>query len=104
MHELRDSMSTQHASMRWSHPVSQTLIAIVFLTLAGRASAQTLDERIKPLIDAHAGQVTVAVKHLDKGDAFTHNADEPMPTASLIKLAVMVEAYRQAHEKQLDLA
>src|SRR4029079_11596926 len=26
-----------------------------------------------------------------------------MPTASLIKLAVMVEAYRQAHEKQTDL-
>lgn len=77
---------------------------VVCLALAGRASAQTLDERLKPLIEAHAGEVAVAVKHLDKGEVFAHAADEPMPTASLIKLAVMVEAYRQAHEKQVDLA
>lgn len=56
-----------------------------------------------PLITAHEGDVTVAVKHLKKSDSFTYKADEPMPTASLIKLPVMVEAYRQAAEGKLDL-
>src|SRR5439155_19605847 len=45
----------------------------------------------------------VAVKHLKTGESFAHNADEPMPTASLIKLPVTVEAYRQASEGKIDL-
>jgi len=80
-----------------------TCAAAICLLVAAPASAQTLDERIKPLIEAHAGQVTYAVRHLDKGDSFAHQPDEPMPTASLIKFAVMIETYRQAHEKQIDL-
>jgi D-alanyl-D-alanine carboxypeptidase len=47
--------------------------------------------------------VSVAVRQLDTGAGFTHRADEPKPTASLIKFPVMIEAYRQVHEKQLDL-
>jgi len=77
------------------------------LALAAPLQAQTLEQRLKPLIEGHAGVVSVAVKHLDKGDKADtcfHRADEPMPTASLIKLAVMVETYRQAGEKQIDLA
>jgi beta-lactamase class A len=71
------------------------------------APAQTgnpsLADRIRPLIEAHRGQVAVAVKNLDTGEVFVHRADEPMPTASLIKLAVMIEAYRQAAEGRIDL-
>jgi D-alanyl-D-alanine carboxypeptidase len=75
----------------------------ICLALASPLRAQTLEQRIKPLVEAHAGVVSVAVKHLDKGDSFFHRADEPMPTASLIKLAVMIETYRQAREGQVDL-
>ena len=46
----------------------------------------------------------MAVKHLDTGEEFHHNAEQVMPTASLIKLAVLVTAYRQADEGKLDLA
>src|SRR5207248_8852181 len=42
-------------------------------------------------------------KNLASGETFLYHADEPMPTASLIKLPVMVEAYRQAAEKTVDL-
>jgi D-alanyl-D-alanine carboxypeptidase (penicillin-binding protein 5/6) len=66
-------------------------------------TAQSLAERLQPLISAHEGDVAVAVKHLKKGDSFSFKADEPMPTASLIKLPVMVEAYRQAAEGKIDL-
>lgn len=64
---------------------------------------ETLSERLKPLIEAHRGKVAVSVKHLGTGESFTYRPDEPMPTASLIKFPVMIEAYRQAAEGKLDL-
>ncbi len=63
----------------------------------------SLATRLQPLIDAHKGKVAVAVKHLDSGVGFAFHEDDVMPTASLIKLAVMIEAYRQAHAGELDL-
>jgi D-alanyl-D-alanine carboxypeptidase (penicillin-binding protein 5/6) len=73
--------------------------------LTAPAQAQSdLAGRLRPIIAGHEGEVAVAVKHLATGDTFAHRDDQPMPTASLIKLAVMIEAYRQAHEGQLDLA
>ena len=56
-----------------------------------------------PLVRAHKGEVALAVKNLKTGETFLHRQDEPMPTASLIKFPVMVEAYRQAAEKAIDL-
>jgi beta-lactamase class A len=63
----------------------------------------SLDARLMPLIRAHKGKTAVAVKHLGSGEAFEYRAAEVMPTASLIKFPVMIEAYRQAGEKQVDL-
>lgn len=63
----------------------------------------SLEERIEPLAQAHRGKVAIAVKHLESGVEYRRLADEPMPTASLIKLAVMVEAYRQADAGIVDL-
>ena len=57
-----------------------------------------------PHIEAHKGKVAVAVKHLTTGETYTYRADVPMPTASLIKFPVMIEAYRQAKEDGLDLS
>ena len=45
----------------------------------------------------------MAVKDLTTGESFAFRADEPMPTASLIKFPIMIEAYRQAAEKKVDL-
>lgn len=67
------------------------------------AGAADLDARIEPLLKAHKGTVAVAVKHLKTGEEFYLNADEPMPTASLIKLPIMVEAYWQAAENKVKL-
>ncbi|MFO0908781.1 MAG: serine hydrolase [Isosphaeraceae bacterium] len=67
------------------------------------ADSLSLADRITPLILAHKGKVAVAVKNLETGESFVSRADEPMPTASLIKLPVMVEAYRQAAEGKVDL-
>lgn len=86
------------------HSVRYALLtAALLLGTAVAASAETLSDRLAPLIQAHKGKVAVAVRHLTTGDAFYYHADDPMPTASLIKVAVMVEAYRQADAKRVDL-
>lgn len=83
-------------------PTCSGLIALV-VGLSASAADPTLESRIKPIANAHKGKVAVAVKHLATGEAYTLNADEVMQTASLIKLAIMVEAYRQADDQKLDL-
>jgi D-alanyl-D-alanine carboxypeptidase (penicillin-binding protein 5/6) len=66
--------------------------------------AVMLADVIAPRVKAHDGQVAVAIKHLDSGASYAWRADEPMPTASLIKLPVMIAAYDQAAQGRLDLA
>jgi beta-lactamase class A len=64
----------------------------------------TLAGRLQPLIEAHRGRVAVAMKHLETGESFAHHADDVFPTASLIKFPVLIELYRQAKERRVDLA
>jgi beta-lactamase class A len=71
--------------------------------LSAQAAAADLEARLAPLAKAHKGKVAIAVKHLGTGEGYYLNADEPMPTASLIKLAVMVEVYQQAAEGKVKL-
>ena len=66
-------------------------------------ASTTLESRVAPLIRAHKGKVAVAIKHLATGESFGYRAADPMPTASLIKFPVMVEAYRQAAANKIDL-
>lgn len=87
------------------HLVAATT-AVLLLVATNRpafTAESDLVARLSPLIKAHKGKVSVAIKHLDSGESYRHQADEPMPTASLIKFPVMVEAYRQAEAKQIDL-
>src|SRR5688572_6373215 len=77
---------------------------LIVSALLPAAEPATLAARLKPLAESHKGKVAVAVKRLDSEESFRLDADRPMPTASLIKFPVMVEAYRQAAEKKLDLA
>ena len=78
-------------------------VFMVLVTVHLTRADEGLSARLQPLIDAHKGEVAISVKHLKTGESFTHRADEPMPTASLIKLPVMVEVYQQAHEGKLKL-
>jgi beta-lactamase class A len=68
-----------------------------------RGVSSSLAAQLEPLIRAHKGKVAVAVKNLRTGECFRHKADEVMPTASLIKFPVMIEAYRQAAAGKVDL-
>lgn len=99
-----------------------TAVGLALLVFAGAALADApnsqaegkpskLDSRLaqvlEPLCVAHEGDVAVAVKVLDpQGNLvgqFRRQAGRVMPTASLIKLPVMIEFYRQADAGQLSL-
>jgi beta-lactamase class A len=81
------------------------LVFSVPLGLCGEnQKAKSLADRITPLAKAHRGKVAIAVKHLDNGESFYLNADEVMPTASLIKFPVMIEVYQQVAEGMLKLS
>ena len=77
------------------------VLLLIAFTVAGQNA--TLESRIAPLAKAHKGKVAVAVKNLKTGEEFYLNADKPMPTASLVKLPVMVETYWQAAEGKVKL-
>jgi beta-lactamase class A len=71
--------------------------------VATEKSSPGLARRLEPIIEKHRGKVAVAVKNLRTGETFLHQPDLVMPTASLIKFPVMMEAYRQAAEGKIDL-
>ena len=79
-------------------------VLIVFAALASRVSAQALPpptgldrlriniEQIARSVDTHWG---IYIKCLETSEVIAINADEPMDTMSVIKLPLMVEAFRQ---------
>jgi beta-lactamase class A len=77
------------------------LLSLCPLCLCGEPSS--LDSKLTPLAKAHKGKVAIAMKHLESGETFFLNADEAMPTASLIKLPIMAEVYFQAKEGKVKL-
>ena len=84
----------------------KSLIAIALFAFAGVARAAeptALEKAILPIAEAHKGKIAVAVKNLATGESYQLRGDDAMPTASLIKLAVMIEAYQQAEDKKVKL-
>ena len=75
----------------------------ILLALLPHAEKPTLTEKLTPLIRAHQGQVAIAVKELKTGETFLHNADKVMPTASLCKLPILIEAFLQLDAKKIKL-
>ena len=75
----------------------------LLIAIAGGARAQELGDILGPIAKKHAGKVAIAFKHLKSGETYFLNADEPMGTASLIKLPVLIEVYFQVHEGMIKL-
>lgn len=89
------------------------VVALLALTqCVNELHAQTtmavrLQQVLEPLATAHAGDVAVSVRVLDEDNNVTchwsYHGQRVMPTASLIKLPVMLEAYRQAAAGDVSL-
>ena len=72
------------------------MIAAVFLVAAVAAPTPSpLEAAIAAKLNAFHGEMGLYAKNLDTGEVVAVNADQRFPTASLIKVAVMAEVYRQ---------
>lgn len=78
-------------------------VAMTAPVAAKKSAQQALAEALGPMIESHQGDVGVAIKHLETGETYLHNAQEPMSSASLIKAPVMLVVYRAAALEQLSL-
>ena len=78
------------------------LPTLVFARLA--FDEQSLDQQIKAKTTGFAGKVTLYAKNLDTGATYTLAGDEPVRTASTIKLPIMIEVFSEAAEGKLKLA
>lgn len=65
-------------------------------------STVTIDQRVQSAIQGFPGAVSLYAKNLDTGATYELRADAPVPTASTIKLPIMVELFAQAEEGKLD--
>ena len=63
----------------------------------------TLEEKVGTQIDGLDAKSALHAKHLPSGREIAIRADEPMNSVSVIKIAIMVLAYRDAETKRLNL-
>ena len=75
------------------------LIALVLTIPAGAQNApdSQLQATVEQIAAQHHGQVSVYAKDLKTGQTIAVKADEPVQTASVIKLALLYEAMEQIH-------
>ncbi len=68
-----------------------------------RADTATLHRTLDSLAAAHRGVVGYTVHNLDTGERLERRGDETFPTASLIKVAVLVTVFDLVEQKKLSL-
>jgi len=71
--------------------------------LSTQLSAAQLQHELQQLAGRHHGNVALWAHDLKTNRTVAINADVPVRTASVIKVPIMIEAYRQAHEGKLNL-
>ncbi|HEX5504254.1 MAG TPA: serine hydrolase [Thermomicrobiales bacterium] len=67
------------------------------------ARVRATQRRVEELAGEIDGVVGVAARDLASGAEVAVNADEPFPTASVMKVPILFELYRQAEAGQVDL-
>lgn len=64
---------------------------------------QHVERALDAIVTQAGGDVAVAATNLATGETIEHDAGRSMPTASVFKLPVLVEVFRQAEAGALDL-
>lgn len=77
------------------------LCALFAATAAGSPSTASLQSRVEEAVRSLRGTMGVAAKDLTTGETVFVNADVRFPTASVIKVAVMVEVFHRVAEGRL---
>jgi len=82
---------------------ASVLMLLPALSGAAGLHAQDLERRVQARLDALPARTSIYAEHLPSGRTLAVRADEPMNTLSVIKLPIMVLAYRDAEAGRLDL-
>jgi beta-lactamase class A len=69
--------------------------------VTGATTLDSLDEHVKEKIAGFPGKVSLFAKNLATGAEYSYHGDEPVRTASTIKLPIMVECFFEAQEGKL---
>ena len=78
-------------------------LLLVFPALCAclRGQQTRIDERVKVKIQGFPGKVSLYAKNLDTGLSYGIRSEEPVRTASTIKLAIMIECFAEVAEGKL---
>jgi beta-lactamase class A len=68
-----------------------------------RADTSSLHKRLDSLARAHHGQLAYTVHNIDTGERFELRGDEPFPTASLIKVPILVTLFDLVQKGSISL-
>jgi beta-lactamase class A len=71
--------------------------------LDARADTALLRRTLEAIADAHRGVVGYRITNLETGESLARRGDETFPTASLIKVPVLVTLFDLAEKQQLSL-
>ncbi len=84
---------------------ARTLLSLG-LTLLGftPAAAQTLQPDVAKMLDGLKARSSIYAKHLPSGKTIEVRADQPMNTLSVIKITVMIQAFRDVEAGTFKLA
>jgi len=81
-------------------PLAILLVLVPSSVYAQTGTDSTLDKRVRSEVALFKGKVNLFAKNLDTGAIYNLNGDEPVPTASTIKVAVLVEAFARVAENK----
>jgi beta-lactamase class A len=73
------------------------------VTAPQRADSITLRRTLDSVAASHRGVVGYAVRNIDTGERLDRRGDEPFPTASLIKVAILVTVMDLVEQKKMRL-
>lgn len=86
------------------NPIRFVVSLVVLSTLSFAATDTSLQQKIEAMAAQHRGKLALYAANLKTGDTVAIDADDPVPTASVIKLPILVEAMEQvkAGKHKLD--
>jgi beta-lactamase class A len=79
-----------------------TRLLVTSMLLLAAEGTVTIDHRVQAAIQGFPGSVSLFAKNLETGKSYELRADAPVPTASTIKLPIMVELFAEAEEGKLN--
>jgi beta-lactamase class A len=93
---------------RWRFALGMAAVFFAFATRLGaqsftRADTAKLHRTLDDVARAHHGVLGYTVLNLDTGERLSLRGDETFPTASLIKVPILVTLYDLAAQKQISL-